>query len=60
MSNNENDKYIESLYDRAHALDGYITVGTLDELHADIVRGDLEAAGALMDTLEAIYAEDLR
>ena len=58
MSNQQNDLFIESLYERISNIDR-VTTGAVDDLNRYIAEGDLSGAEALVETQEAIYADDL-
>jgi hypothetical protein len=60
MSNDTNTRIAESLYDRLADIIEYVTPDAAREVDKMINEGDLETAMAFMETLEAIYASDLR
>lgn len=60
MSNHENDVYIENLQDRFANIIRYVRKGDTETFQRLIVEGDLDGARNFVETLEAVYADDLR
>lgn len=60
MSTSENDVYIENLQDRIADIIDYVRPGDMETFQRLVVEGDLEGARELVETLEAVYADDLR
>lgn len=59
MSTEENTMFLENLQARMSNLLPHLTPGSVFDFERYLAENDLEGAEALVNTLEALYADDL-